>query len=65
MYRLEIHKQAAKYYSRLEPNIRSKINAVMKAIMGNPTEGLHVKRVSRRAKRGKNEADGQDAKNKT
>ncbi len=45
MYKLEIHRQAAKYYTRLEPKIQSKINAAMKAIIGNPMEGLHIKKL--------------------
>ena len=45
MYKLLIHKQAAKYYSKLEPKIQSKINTAMKAIMRNPTEGLHIKKL--------------------
>ncbi len=50
MYKVSLHKKAAKYYERLDDKTVRRINKAIEEISNNPLEGFHIKRL-----RGKHE----------
>lgn len=44
-YKIKVFKQAVKYYSKLDTKTQSKINSAMEAMMKNPAEGFHIKKL--------------------
>lgn len=48
MYRVELYKQAAKYYDKLDAKTRRRISAAIEMMMKNPHEGPHIKKLKGR-----------------
>jgi mRNA-degrading endonuclease RelE of RelBE toxin-antitoxin system len=45
MYKVKIHKSAAKYYSKLDSGKKKRVNKAIEEISHNPFEGLHIRRL--------------------
>lgn len=48
MYSVELYKQAAKYYKKLDVKTQKRINTAIDVMMKNPHEGPHVKKLKGR-----------------
>ena len=48
MYKLEVFKQAAKYYGKLDKQAQRRINKAVDDIIENPHEGSHMKKLKGR-----------------
>ena len=45
MFKVSLHKRAAKYYESLDNNTARRINTVVEDLSRNPFEGSHIKRL--------------------
>jgi mRNA interferase RelE/StbE len=45
MYRVEIYKDAAKYYKRLDDKVQVRVNTAIEEISESPSEGIHIKKL--------------------
>jgi mRNA interferase RelE/StbE len=45
MYKIQVFKQAVKYYSKLDTKTQRKINNAIETITKNPIEGFHIKKL--------------------
>ncbi len=48
MYSVELYKQAAKYYTKLDVKTQKRIDNAVDVMMKNPREGLHIKKLKGR-----------------
>ena len=45
MYKLLLHKKAAKYYANLDEKASGRINRAIEILLENPTQGPHIRRL--------------------
>ena len=48
MYKVQLYKDAAKYYEKLEAKMQKRINVAIEDIIKSPFEGMHIKKLKGR-----------------